>query len=120
MASLLVHITCGPENPTKATLAFFVAAAAIEAGHTTHLFLAGDAVHLVRRPVLDTLTGLGTGRLRDHFDKILAGGGHLYLSGGSCAARGVSDADLEGITHEKAGPPALVRLVMECDRTIVY
>ena len=32
MSSLLVHITCGPENPTKATLAFFVAAAAVEAG----------------------------------------------------------------------------------------
>ena len=49
MASLLVNITCGPENPTKATLAFFVAAAAIEAGHTTHVFLAGDAVQLVRQ-----------------------------------------------------------------------
>jgi hypothetical protein len=53
-------------------------------------------------------------------DKIVSGGGRLYLSGGSCAARGVSDADLDGIAHEKAGPPALVRLVMECDRTIVY
>ena len=44
MSSLLVHITCGPENPTKATLAFFVAAAAVEAGHEVHIFLAGDAV----------------------------------------------------------------------------
>ena len=120
MASLLVHITCGPESPTKAVLAFFVAAAAIEAGHTTHVFLAGDAVQLARQPVLDNLVGLGTGKLREHFDKIVSGGGRLYLSGGSCAARGMGDADLEGITHEKAGPPALVRLVMECDRTIVY
>jgi uncharacterized protein len=120
MASLLVHITCGPENPTKATLAFFVAAAATEAGHTTHVFLAGDAVQLVRQPVLDNLVGLGTGKLREHFDKIVAGGGRLYLSGGSCAAPGVSDTDLDGIAHEKAGPPGLVRLVVECDRTLVY
>jgi uncharacterized protein len=120
MASLLVHVTCGPENPTKAALAFFVAAAAVEAGYTTHVFLAGDAVQLVRKPVLDDLVGLGTGRLREHFDKIVAGGGRLYLSGGSCAARGVGDADLEGVPHEKAGPPALVRLAIECDRTIVY
>jgi predicted peroxiredoxin len=60
MASLLVHITCGPENPTKAALAFFVAAAAVEAGHSTHVFLAGDAVQLMREAVRNTLTGLGT------------------------------------------------------------
>jgi predicted peroxiredoxin len=120
MASLLVHITCGPENPTKATLAFFVAAAAVEAGHETHVFLAGDAVQLMRDPVLSNLAGLGTGKLREHFDKIVAGGGRFYLSGGSCAARGVSDADLKGIPHEKAGPPGLVQLVVACDRTIVY
>ncbi len=105
MASLLVHVTCGPENPTKATLAFFVAAAAVEAGHTTHVFLAGDAVQLVREPVRTALTGLGTGALRDHYEKIVAGGGRLYLSGGSCAARGVSDADLQDVPHEKGAPP---------------
>lgn len=120
MSSLLVHITCGPENPTKAALAFFVAAAAAEAGHGVHLFLAGDAVQLIREPLRTSLVGLGTGALREHFDKVIAGGGRLYLSAGSCAARGVSDTDLQGIPHEKAGPPALVRLVMECDRNIVY
>ena len=120
MASLLVHVTCGPENPSKATLAFFVAATAGEAGHTTHVFLAGDAVQLVREPVLNNLVGLGTGRLREHFDKIVAGGGRLHLSGGSCAARGVGEDDLRGIPHERSAPPGLVRLVMECDRTIVY
>ncbi len=120
MASLLVHVTCGPENPTKATLAFFVAAAALEAGHTTHVFLAGDAVQLMREPVRSSLAGLGTGSLREHYEKVIAGGGHLYLSGGSCAARGVSGADLQGVPHEKGTPPTLVRLVMECDRTIVY
>lgn len=120
MVSLLVHVTCGPENPTRATLAFFVAAAALEAGHDVHVFLAGDAVQLLRAPVLNSLVGLGTGTLREHFDKVVAGGGRLYLSGGSCAARGVGDTDLRGVQHEKAGPPALVRLIVECDRSIVY
>src|SRR3712207_6330867 len=120
MPSLLVHVTCGPESPTKATLAFFVAAAAAEAGHQVHVFLAADAVQLIREPVLDGLAGLGTGKLREHYDKIIAGGGRLYLSGGACAARGMSDADLAGVAHEKGGPPLLVKLVMECDQTIVY
>jgi predicted peroxiredoxin len=120
MASLLVHITCGPENPTKAALAFFVAAAAVEAGHSTHVFLAGDAVQLMREAVRNTLTGLGTGSLREHYEKVVAGGGRLYLSGGSCAARGMSDADLQSVPHEQGSPPILVRLIMECDRSIVY
>jgi predicted peroxiredoxin len=120
MPSLLVHITCGPENPTKSALAFFVAAAAVETGHEVHMFLAGDGVQLMRAPVLNSLSGLGTGSLREHFDKFVSGGGRLYLSGGSCAARGVDEADLDGVQHEKAGPPMLVRLVMECDRNIVY
>jgi uncharacterized protein len=111
MPSLLVHITCGPENPTKATLAFFVAAAAVEAGHE---------VQLLREPVRNALTGLGTGALHEHYLKIIAGGGRLYVSGGSCAARGVTEGDLQGVPHEKGAPPTLERLVMECDRSIVY
>lgn len=120
MPKLLVHITCGPNNPTRAALAFFVAAAAIEDGHEVHVFLAGDAVQLVRAPVLDSLVGLGTGKLREHYDKIAAAGGRVYLSGNSCAARGVTDGDVRAVPHEKAGPPKLVKLVMECDRAIVY
>jgi uncharacterized protein len=120
MPSLLVHITCGPENPTKATLAFFVAAAAVEAGHEVHVFLAGDAVQLLHEPVRNALVGLGTSALNEHYLKIIAGGGRLYLLGGSCAARGVTDEDLQGVPYEKGAPPTLVRLVMECDRNIVY
>jgi predicted peroxiredoxin len=120
MPSLLVHITCGPENPTKVTLAFFVAAAAVEAGHEIHVFLAGDAVQLLREPVRNALMGLGTGALHEHYLNIIVGGGRLYVSGGSCAARGVTDSDLQRVPHEKGAPPTLVRLVMECDRSIVY
>ena len=120
MASLLVHVTCGPENPTKAALGFFVAAAAVEAGHEVHVFLAGDAVQLMREPVLNSLTGLGTGKLREHYDTIIAGGGRLYLSSGSCAARGVSEADLQGVPHDKGVPATFLRLVMACDPTVVY
>jgi hypothetical protein len=32
----------------------------------------------------------------------------------------MSDADLQSVPHEKGSPPTLVRLIMECDRSIVY
>ncbi len=41
--SILVHLTHGPEHPTRAALAFNVAHAALEQGHRVPVFLAGDA-----------------------------------------------------------------------------
>lgn len=65
MASILFNVTHGPENPTLAALAFNVATAALDGGHTVTIFLAGDAVPLIRDAVLDALAGLGTGNLRE-------------------------------------------------------
>src|SRR5688572_16005406 len=70
MAKVLVNVTCGPNDPNKAALAFFVARAAVEDGHRVALFLAGDAVQLLRTAVLDSLQGLGSGSLREHYDAL--------------------------------------------------
>jgi uncharacterized protein len=120
MARILVHVTSGPENPTKAALGFLVAKTAVDAGHEVTLFLAGDAVQLVRDSVLDSLTGLGTGSLRDWYDGVVAGGGRVYLSGMSSNARGVTEQDLEGKPTEMAPPAKLVELIAGCDRVVTY
>ncbi len=120
MGKLLVHITSGPEAPTRAALGLLVARAGIDEGHEVSVFLAGDAVQLIRDPVLDTLTGLGTGSLRESFDAVVSGGGRFYVSGMSSKARGVSDADLEGKPAEMAMPKRLVQLAFEADRMFTY
>jgi predicted peroxiredoxin len=120
MSKILVHITCGPENPSKAALGFLVAKTALEEGHEVSLFLAADGVQLLREAVLDSLTGLGTGTLRESYDAIAAGGGRFYLSGMSSKARGVGEQDLEGKPAEMAMPNRLVQLVVECDRVLTY
>ena len=48
------------------------------------------AVQLIRDAVLDSLVGLGTGKLRELYDAIVAGGGRFYLSGMSSKGRGVT------------------------------
>jgi predicted peroxiredoxin len=120
MAKLLVHVTHGPEHPTRAALGFLVAKAGLEEGHEVSLFLAGDAVQLIRDAVLDSLSGLGTGSLRESYEAIAAGGGRFYLSGMSSQARGVTAADLEGKPAEMAMPSVLVRLAFEHDRVLTY
>lgn len=120
MAKILVHITCGPEHPTKAALGFLVAKAAVEEGHEVSLFLAGDATQLLRDAVLDALTGLGTGSLRESYDAVVASGARIYASGMSSKARGVGEPDLEGKPVELAMPNRLVQLALESDRVFTY
>ena len=120
MASILVHVTTGPENPTKAALAFLVAKAAVDEGHEVSMFLAGDSVQLLRDEVLDSLAGLGTGSLRESYDAVVAAGTRLYASGMSSKARGVGEAELDGKPVELAMPNRLVQLAVEHDRVLTY
>jgi predicted peroxiredoxin len=117
---ILVHITHGPENPTRAALGFLVAKTAIEEGHTVNLFLAGDGVRLLQDSVLNSLSGIGTGKLKEHYDAIVKGGGRFYLSGNSSKARGLTESVLVGKPAEFAMPNVLVRLSVESDRMFTY
>ncbi len=120
MASLLVQITSGPEAPTKAALGFLIAKTAAEEGHLVHLFLAGDAVQLIRDSVLDSLVGVGTGKIREHYDAIVATNVNLYLSKISCAARGVTDEEAEIKSAKKVTPHDVVQLTMDVDKVLAY
>lgn len=117
---ILVHVTHGPESPTRAALAFLVARTAIEQGHAVSIFLAGDAVQLMRDATLDSLAGIGTGKLREHFDAIVKGGGQFYLSGMSSNARSLTDADIKGKPAQFAPPTVLLKLSLEHDRMFTY
>jgi predicted peroxiredoxin len=120
MAKILVHLTSGPEQPTRAALGFLVAKAAVEEGHEVSLFLAGDATQLLRDAVLDSLAGLGTGSLRESYDAVVDAGARIYASGMSSKARGVAEADVEGKPVEFALPNRLVQLAVESDRVLTY
>jgi predicted peroxiredoxin len=120
VAKILVHVTSGPEHPTRAALAFLVAKAAVDEGHEVSMFLAGDATQLLRDAVLDSLVGLGTGSLRESYDAVVAAGTPLYASGMSSKARGVVEADLDGKPVEFAMPTRLVQLALEADRVLTY
>ncbi|MBC5767325.1 DsrE family protein [Ramlibacter albus] len=120
MATLLVHVVTGPENPTRAALGFLVAKTALDQGHAVALFLAGDGAQLLRDAVLDGVAGLGTGKLREHYEAIARAGGRFYVSGMSARARGMTDADLQGKPAEFAMPDVLVRLAVEYDKALCY
>ena len=119
MAKILVHITTGPDNPTKAALAFLVASTALKEGHTVCVFIAGDGVSLLKPDVSASLEGVGTGRLKDHLEKLKTDL-KIYVSGMSAKARGLDESILNGYQAEFAMPDTLVRLTVECDRVLCY
>ncbi len=120
MATILVHITHGPEHPTRAALGFHVAKAAIDEGHSVTVFLAGDGVQLMRDGVIDHLAGLGTGNLRELYDAVVAAGTQIYMSGMSSKARGLGEDELKGKLYQFAKPSDLVRLALEHERMFTY
>jgi predicted peroxiredoxin len=120
MSNFLIHVTCGVENPSRATLAFLVARSALEEGHKVTLFLAADAAQLLRPAVVDNLSGLGTGALKDHVAAIKAGGGRFFVSGMSAKSRGFSAEELHEISAEFAMPNVLIRLADEADKVLCY
>lgn len=120
MSRVFVNVTHGPEHPTRAALGFLVAATAVEEGHEVTMFLAGDAVQLVRDGVLDSLVGLGSGSLREHYDKIAAGGGQIYMSKLSSKARGLSEEEIEGKPIQMVMPTMLLKLALDADKALTY
>lgn len=120
MGRLLVHLVTGPENPTRAALALLIARTAMDGGHDVDVFIAGDGVSVLRPATLDAAEGIGTGRLREHVDALVAGGARLFASGLSSKARGLDADGLGGLPITMAPPSRLVELVFEADHVLTY
>ena len=118
MARILVHLATGPENPTRAALALLIARTAAEEGHDVQVFLAGDAVQLVRSETAAAATGVGTGSVSEHLEALEGAGVSLFLSGLSSKARGITADTRAGI--ELVPPQKLVELATTSDATLTY
>src|SRR3712207_4617695 len=103
MATVLIHIVTGPENPTRVALGLLVARAAAEEGHDVRVFLAGDGVQFARPETAEAAHGIGTGSVSEHLDALAAAGVPLFLSGMSSKARAVTAETRAGI--ELVAPP---------------
>ncbi len=65
MSKVLFKSAWGSDDPTKASFAFLHANAFVEAGHEAQIFLLGEAVSLMRRPVADAVVPVGWPPLRE-------------------------------------------------------
>jgi predicted peroxiredoxin len=119
LANVLVHLATGPENPSRAALALLVARTAAEEGHTVQVFLAADAVQLVRPETAEAVQGVGTGSFSEHWDALVAAGVPIFISGMSSKARGV-EPDVRGGHVQAAPPQKLVELAVWAETSLTY
>lgn len=117
---ILIHLTTGVENPTKAALALLVASTALDEGHQVDVFVAGDGVSALRTESIELMHGIGTGSVLSHLEKLRSGGAGLYASGMSSSARGLTPELLKGQGFSPAPPNKLVELLVSADKVLTY
>jgi predicted peroxiredoxin len=78
--SLLIVTATGPEDPTRASIPFHIAAnGAKPAGTDCGVALAGDATELVKPDIIANVLGLGVPPLRELLDKCVDQNVRVYV-----------------------------------------
>jgi len=117
---LLVHSIQGPENSVNAVFPIAIASMAAEAGHEVSIFLAGNAVSLMKTEIVDNMSAIGVGKLSDCIKIVKDKGIKIHLSTGNCKARGITEDDVKDKNGVMSGPPGLLKLTEEAEKVLSY
>ena len=72
MAKILYVGTAGSDDPTRAGLPFNFAMGALDAGHQPEIFLAGEAVYLMKESVMSAVMPVAMAPLKEMVDELVA------------------------------------------------
>jgi predicted peroxiredoxin len=79
MATLVYTSTHGSDDPTRAAFPFILANGAVEAGHQAQIFLAAEAVYLMKDSIRNAMVPVGWPPLREIFAKAQEGGVTIHV-----------------------------------------
>ncbi len=72
MAKILYVGTAGSDDPTRAGLPFNLAMGALDASHQPEIFLAGEAVYLMKDSVMSAVMPVAMAPLKEMVDGLVA------------------------------------------------
>ena len=72
MAKILYLGTAGSDDPTRAGFPFLWALGARDAGHEAEIFLAGEAVYLMKSTVADAVLPVAMPAFKELIDEVVA------------------------------------------------
>ena len=115
---ILVKSTWGSDDPTRSALAFLHGNALADGGHDVQIFLIGEAVSLMRKPVREAIVPVGWPPLREIIADTVVRGIPIHSCGACSAARGVTQDDLEELGAVFGTPESLVALIEWADKIV--
>jgi predicted peroxiredoxin len=118
MTKILYLGTSGSDNPTRAGLPFNFAMGALDAGHQPEIFLAGEAVYLMKSVIADSVMPIAMAPLKEMLDEVLAQRVPIFVWGKCSVARGVTEDDLKGKNAQFANPKLLAEKVVAADKVV--
>jgi predicted peroxiredoxin len=116
--NIMMKSAWGSDDPTKSAFPFLHGLALSEVGHTVQIFLLGEAVSVMRKPVAAAIVPIGWPPLVETLDKVVARRIVIYACGACCRARGVTESDLSQWGAKFGNPTIFVSLVEWADRVI--
>jgi predicted peroxiredoxin len=116
--NIVMKSAWGSDDPTKSAFPFLHGLALAEAGHSVQIFLLGEAVSVMRKPVANAIVPVGWPPLAETLQKVVAKHVTIYACGTCCKARGVTEADLGQWGAKFGNPDIFVSLVEWADRII--
>ena len=116
--NIMMKSAWGSDDPTKAAFPFLHGLALAEAGHAVQIFLLGEAVSVMRKPVAQAIVPVGWPPLIETLQKVVDRQVTVYACGACCRARGVTESDLQLWKAKFGSPPIFVSLVEWADKVI--
>jgi predicted peroxiredoxin len=116
--NIMMKSAWGSDDPTKAAFPFLHGLALSEAGHSVQIFLLGEAVSVMRKPLATAIVPVGWPPLAETMEKVAARHIQIYACGACSRARGVTESDLSHWGAKFGSPTIFVSLVEWADRII--
>lgn len=113
---VVITLSCGTDNPNRATRAIFLAMVAHQEGKQVTLFLLDEAVYLARKGVADHLRSATGDAADDHLAYLEAHEVPILVCTPCAATRKIPESELLD-NARLAGAVELIRLA--CDATVI-
>ncbi len=113
---VLVVLSCGTDNPNRATRALFFAMVAQKEGKDTSVFLLDDGVYVAKKGVAENLMAATGDRADDHLAYIQDFEVPIYVCTPCAVSRDIKEEDLiEGARLATGGE----MIQMACESTVI-
>ena len=113
---VLVILSCGTDNPNRATRALFFGMVAKKEGKETAVFLLDDGVYLAKKGMVTNLQAATGDRADDHLSYLQEFGVPIYVCTPCAASRGIKEDDLiEGARMATGGE----LISMACESAVI-